>query len=525
MVALSTPVIEAKVHEQLRAFLREQGQAPWPHHLTMARLVARALRLGRSALIDASSFSTYQGHHRISYLFSSLMWPGPVVLVVPESSQQQIITLDLPRLRDWIPTHKPVQVGDCWPSPHFEGLLITTPEAWLADRLGSGTQFPADIPTLIDGVDCLEAWVRRQLTVSITTGDWEALVLAYPDCQERIRDVRVQLTHAVFQHPDNPYGCHLIEGPEQAALLSLHQLLVEHQSDPERAWTMLPPVWQQFWQMFNPPDHLLWVTPNRDQGYFQIHCGPVEVASRLTPIWEEQPVVLMGAALDADAKAAIFRQRLGLGDLTCLKFSPDRQHELIHLYLPDDVPLPNTPQFQSRLQEEVRRLVLFNRVDTGYTVVLIEDSPLRAQIGTALAAEFGSRVQVERPCGASGGILVAGWQYWKNHRKHLPPPMLLVIATLPIPSLEDPLVAGRVAYYKRNRQDWFRLYLLPTALMELQSAVAPVRDTQGMVALLDTRVHYRSYGRQILESLSPAACARSLNQLRLFEADCPTLPS
>ena len=41
-------MIEVEVHQQLRAFLREREDVAWPHHLTMARLVARALRLGRN---------------------------------------------------------------------------------------------------------------------------------------------------------------------------------------------------------------------------------------------------------------------------------------------------------------------------------------------------------------------------------------------------------------------------------------------------------------------------------------------
>ena len=82
---------------------------------------------------------------------------------------------------------------------------------------------------------------------------------------------------------------------------------------------------------------------------------------------------------------------------------------------------------------------------------------------------------------------------------------MLVIATLPLPSLENPLVAGRVADYKRSRLDWFRLYLLPTALNELQRAIAPVRDRQGVVALLDNRVLHRSYGSHVLTALSPLA--------------------
>ena len=77
------------------------------------------------------------------------------------------------------------------------------------------------------------------------------------------------------------------------------------------------------------------------------------------------------------------------------------------------------------------------------------------------------------------------------------------MATLPIPSLEDPRVAGRVAYYKQHRQDWFRLYLLPTALRTLQTAIAPIRRHQGIVALFDNRVLHRSYGQQVLTAMSP----------------------
>jgi ATP-dependent DNA helicase DinG len=87
----------------------------------------------------------------------------------------------------------------------------------------------------------------------------------------------------------------------------------------------------------------------------------------------------------------------------------------------------------------------------------------------------------------------------------LPAPHLLAIATLPVPSLENPLVAGRVAHYKQQRLDWFRLYLLPKALSTLQRAIRPVRDRQGVVALLDSRVLHRSYGHQVLAALSPLA--------------------
>ncbi len=102
-------------------------------------------------------------------------------------------------------------------------------------------------------------------------------------------------------------------------------------------------------------------------------------------------------------------------------------------------------------------------------------------------------------------ILISGWKFWHQNQGILPNPQLLIIATLPIPSLENPLVAAQVNYYKKQHKDWFRFYLLPTALKEIQRAVMPLRESQGIVALLDNRVNYRSYGKLILTALEPYA--------------------
>ena len=71
--------------------------------------------------------------------------------------------------------------------------------------------------------------------------------------------------------------------------------------------------------------------------------------------------------------------------------------------------------------------------------------------------------------------------------------------------MEHPLVSGRVNFYKQQGLDCFRLYLLPKALQDLQRAITSVRESQGVVAILDSRVIRRSYGQQILAALSPFA--------------------
>ena len=508
-------MIEAEVHYSLHNFLRSQGCFPsWPHHLTMARLVARALRLGRSALIQVGAGCGYQGQYRLSYLAPALMWPEPVILVASEEVQQRLRGVEIPRLQQWLQVNKAIRTGDRWPNADFQGLLLTSPEAWLAAQLEQREDFPTGIPTLLDGVDELENWTRTQLTTSIQPSDWDELMLACPMQVEAIRNTRVQLTRAVFQHPPNPYECYLISPPEQEILRCLYERLeaIPHCSSAplqseltnEKHSEFWPDSWKTFWQAFQNNEQLLWATIARRQGSFSLYCAKSEVASILSPIWFRQPVVLIGSVLDQEAEATIYRQRLGLSDLTCLKFSADRHSEVIQLYLPDNLPLPNTPQFQAALIEKVHSLISLSSTASGLTVVLVGDMPLKSQVGAILAAEFGTRVQVEKTCLDENGILVTGWEFWRWHQSVLPAPQLLVIATLPLPSLENPLVAGRVAHYKRSRQDWFRLYLLPDALSELARAIAPIRG-QGVVALLDSRVLHRSYGSQVLAALSPLA--------------------
>lgn len=475
----------------------------------MARLVARALRLGRSALIQVGAVCGYQGRYRTSFVASALMWHGPVIIVAQEAVQQLLLRVEIPRLQQWLPTNKSIRTGDAWPDAEFQGLLLTSPEAWLRGQFAGGDRFPQGIPTIIDGVDDLEDWVRDQLTQDIQPHDWDELMLACPNQAEAISEARIHLTHELFQHPVNPYHCYLISQPEIEILSRLYLALESVQSMPE--------PWKKFWQQFQTldenlsppaspaPPPLFWATIAHRQGLFSLHYAPMELREILLPLWQRQPVVLIGSAIEPETEAPLFRQRLGLEDLTCLKFSSESQAEAIQLYVPYKLPLPNTPEFQAAFIHKVRTLVCLSATAPGLTVVLVGDVPLKSQVATILASEFGSRVQVEKTCLDENGILISGWEFWREHQRVLPAPHLLIIATLPLPSLENPLVAGRVALYKRSHQDWFRLYLLPAALNELQRAIAPVRESQGIVALLDSRVVNRSYGAQILTALSPLA--------------------
>lgn len=488
-------MIEAEVHTYLRDFLRQRGDRNWPHHLTMARLVARALRLGRSALMQtSSSFERYC----LSYLMPVLLGDWSVVIVAPPNIQQHLLAVEIPLLQEWLQTNRQVRIGDRWMAA--DRLVITTPESWLSDRIDNQQRFPAHIPTILDRADDLETATRKLLTTSITISDWQELIRHAPSFTELIYDTRIQLTQAIFTRPNNPYQHYLLEESQLELLRNLCDRLASK--------NLLTPVFRQFWQQWTQKANILWTSRNREAGLLTIYLAPTEIATTLKPIWQQQPVVMIGSFLDLESDAPIYRQQLGLDSLVSLKFSPHRQQEHIQLYIPDSFPMHNTPQFRTAFIEQTKILTKLssNSNITQPVVILVEDVPLKSQVGVTLAAEFGSRVRVEKTTLTNDSILVCNWSFWRLHQEKLPTPQLLIIATIPIPSIENPIVASRVAYYKSKRQDWFRLYLLPMALKTMQQAVVPLRESQGIVTLLDKRVIYRSYGKTILSALEP--CAR-----------------
>ncbi|MBD0307827.1 MAG: ATP-dependent DNA helicase, partial [Microcoleus sp. T1-bin1] len=199
-------MIEVEVHNSLLRFLRSNSEPHWPHHLTMARLVARALRLGRSALIQTGlPAGAYRQRYRVSYLMPILMWPQPVILVAPTPLLEHLQAVEIPRLQEWLQTERPIEIYS--DNATGRGLMLADPESWLAARLAADSPLPSNIPTIIDGVDDLEVWTRQQLTACLQPADWNDLMQSVPTIADAILEGRVMLTRAFFQHPAKPEEC------------------------------------------------------------------------------------------------------------------------------------------------------------------------------------------------------------------------------------------------------------------------------------------------------------------------------
>jgi ATP-dependent DNA helicase DinG len=487
--------IEVTTHITLRDLLRCQSTiVDWNHHLTMARLVARAFRLSKSALIQ-TGVATHraEGKYRLSYLIPALLWHEAVTIAIPKAFQVRLIQTELLQLQQWLGTSKPVYCSDNPPLPDFTGLWITDPQSWLSLQL-NGSNLVGSNPIVIDGADDLEDWAQALLTVKLNSQDWDNLRLSQsPTIRDRIVDLKIRLTSSLWQRPRNPYNCYLLDTADRQSIESLGKLLSPNISS----------NWQQFYREFAKPDRLVWAQIDRTHGSITLAITPIDLVAELTPIWQRQPSILITSAVDLNAKAIGYRQELGLGEMTSVKFPLDRRSDSFKLYIPRWMPMPNTSKFQPVLVDEIQHLLHLINYRPKFVVILIEDTPLKAQLAAILAAEWGSRVQVDRADLNESNILVSGWEFWQQHQDDLPTPELMIIATLPIPSLEDPLVAAKVNFYKQQKQDWFRLYLLPTGLRILHRAISPMRASQGIVAIFDNRIDRRIYGQQVLASLNP----------------------
>lgn len=99
---------------------------------------------------------------------------------------------------------------------------------------------------------------------------------------------------------------------------------------------------------------------------------------------------------------------------------------------------------------------------------------------------------------------------------------LVVIDKLPFDPPDDPVHEARVAQMKAAGENWFGTYVLPQTVLRLKQGLGRLLRThedRGVMAILDTRLHTKSYGKQIVLALPPARRTFSLQGVTQFFQD------
>ncbi len=236
---------------------------------------------------------------------------------------------------------------------------------------------------------------------------------------------------------------------------------------------------------------------------------------------EQSSTIFVGTSLSVDNSFSYYRGRFGLENETCPAFSVVAEHhEQTLLYMPNDVPEPNQPQYQRYLEEALTHLITALK---GQTVVLFTSH-------AALRSSYSAIKQVLE----SRGILVLGqgmdgsarqlWQvfqsqehvvllgtnnFWDGLEDMQHSPTCIVVTRLPMPVLNDPPIAARAEHYS----DQLHQLTVPVAALRMRRTLNKLawNDTKrNAIVLFDRRITSKEYGSMVLHSL-PRCSQRQSN--------------
>jgi ATP-dependent DNA helicase DinG len=469
-------MLEVQAHQQLKQLLHLE-EMPWEHHLTLSRLIGRSLRRQDRTRIRLSAGE--RDRWWLGLLVPLCLQSQDCVLVLNERQRQRFLQVELPRLR---------QGGlrlACWSgckAPPGSQLWLLSPAELVNVHRRQG--FKRSHQLIIPEAESLAHHLRQAMQLSIKTQDWDRLRQAYPTAGPALLDLHERLSRRLFATSCRS-TCDL--PMPSSALVSLRDLIGLLGPAPE-PWTELLNLQSSQWASWA---HL-------DQNLLQWTWAlqPLEPLQTLHSLLEQHPSILLQTDGVSCERSTDSRAMVDIQLHDRIRTEP------LRLFAPRRQPLPNTEIYAEHLLDQCRRLILGRR---GLTLVLLDDPGLRQKLTTELAGEFGSRVIHQDTAPEVNGVICSSWSWWMDHQNQLPSLDQLIVALLPVSSLEDPLTAARVESLKKLGKDWFRDLLLPEALAKLVPAIAPLRQSGGRLAILDGRVRARSWGKQVLRALEPWA--------------------
>ncbi len=135
-----------------------------------------------------------------------------------------------------------------------------------------------------------------------------------------------------------------------------------------------------------------------------------------------------------------------------------------------------------------------------------------------------SRIELVKTFRATEGAVLFGLRsFWEGVDIAGEALSLVVIDKLPFDPPDDPVHEARVQRMRERGEDWFNSFVLPQAVLRLKQGLGRLLRThedRGVMAILDTRLHKKGYGRRVLDALPPARRTHDIADVeRFFEKD------
>jgi ATP-dependent DNA helicase DinG len=262
-----------------------------------------------------------------------------------------------------------------------------------------------------------------------------------------------------------------------------------------------------------------------------LRATPIDVSEPLRELLFDRvrAAVLTSATLAVDGGFEYLKARLGIrpSEEQALASPFDYERQAV-LYVPRAMPEPRSPAFVERAAEQVLRLV---RASRGRAFVLFTSYANMNAVAERIAGvlEYPLLMQGEAPKGVlleafrstPGAVLLATSSFWQGVDVAGEQLSCVIVDKLPFASPSDPVVAARIERLKARGEDAFGAYQVPVAVLMLKQGLGRLIRTaadRGILAVLDSRLLSRPYGRRFLASLPPARLVHDLAPVEAFFA-------
>ena len=269
----------------------------------------------------------------------------------------------------------------------------------------------------------------------------------------------------------------------------------------------------------------------RGRGLF-LRAAPIDVSSIVREfLWGRMNgIVLTSATLTVDNSFDYFCNRLGIDDAHELRFASefDFTRQAI-VYLPSQMPDPRAPDFPEAAGLEVieilkrtkgRAFVLFTSYANLRLVhAVVKNSQLNFPIFVQGDAPKFSLLQDFRS--TPNAVLFATSSFWQGVDVAGEALSCVIIDKLPFTSPRDPITAARIEMIADRGDNPFTTYQIPLAILALQQGLGRLirnKRDRGVLVILDSRIHTKSYGKRFLASLPPAPLTSEMADLEQFFA-------
>nr|CRH07027.1 putative ATP-dependent helicase [Candidatus Magnetococcus massalia] len=206
--------------------------------------------------------------------------------------------------------------------------------------------------------------------------------------------------------------------------------------------------------------------------------------------------------------------------------------EQARLYLPKRLPEPDAPRFSEMLVDELVDLIQASRgralcLFTSYRMLNMvqQQLPERIPYPVLCQGERPKRALLEAFQTDEASVLLGTGTFWEGVDIPGESLSMVVIDRLPFASPGDPLVKARNRYCENQGQNPFMTLSIPQAILTLKQGVGRLlrRGTdRGVMAILDTRMSRRGYGKRFINGLPPATRITDLDDVfRFFNPDAP----